>query len=178
MLNIEGTIKDTTRKDYWWHDNCELEAIISFPEGSQGFLLLSIYLFSNFLEHGKFSHYLIRVQSLQDSFVHMTASHFAIRRSGISFRNTIWLFAVTPFAGVWIEINECSPINPWRIVTPFAGVWIEIRYWMWGVDRPQSSLPSRECGLKFRGALTNWRTGSVTPFAGVWIEIDQARPSW
>ena len=38
------------------------------------------------------------------------------------------LFAVTPFAGVWIEILH--RLTPCKIccVTPFAGVWIEIRY--------------------------------------------------
>ena len=33
------------------------------------------------------------------------------------------------------------------IVTPFAGVWIEIQRWMGG-NVGSTSLPSRECGLK------------------------------
>ena len=34
--------------------------------------------------------------------------------------------SVTPFAGVWIEIDFLPP-EPIKIaVTPFAGVWIEI----------------------------------------------------
>ena len=33
---------------------------------------------------------------------------------------------VTPFAGVWIEINWNALMKYLLIVTPFAGVWIEI----------------------------------------------------
>ena len=81
---------------------------------------------------------------------------------------------VTPFAGVWIEIASAHSLSccalrhslrgsvDWNIclcigvastlVTPFAGVWIEIL-----IDIAQitwlSSLPSRECGLKFPSPL-------------------------
>ena len=35
---------------------------------------------------------------------------------------------VTPFAGVWVEMNHGGPGYPDRhTVTPFAGVWVEIR---------------------------------------------------
>ena len=34
--------------------------------------------------------------------------------------------AVTPLAGVWIEINAESSAKPIELVTPLAGVWIEI----------------------------------------------------
>ena len=34
--------------------------------------------------------------------------------------------AVTPFAGVWIEIQSVLPKGLMPSVTPFAGVWIEI----------------------------------------------------
>ena len=58
--------------------------------------------------------------------------------------------AVTPFAGVWIEIPKTGEA-PYEIsVTPFAGVWIEI------------SAPPNSSTEPF-----------VTPFAGVWIEIQQ-----
>ena len=33
---------------------------------------------------------------------------------------------VTPFAGVWIEIQLCCIARAIHPVTPFAGVWIEI----------------------------------------------------
>ncbi len=33
---------------------------------------------------------------------------------------------VTPFAGVWIEIEYCFKDLVADMVTPFAGVWIEI----------------------------------------------------
>ena len=36
------------------------------------------------------------------------------------------LTAVTPFAGVWIEIRVTPHSVPGTDVTPFAGVWIEI----------------------------------------------------
>ena len=61
-------------------------------------------------------------------------------------------------------------------VTPFAGVWIEIyscfRFWY-----VASSLPSRECGLKFAFATATAISPVVTPFAGVWIEIIELRMS-
>ena len=56
--------------------------------------------------------------------------------------------AVTPFAGVWIEITVSVNTDPSVPVTPFAGVWIEIHT---GKPRHHSgggSLPLRECGLK------------------------------
>ena len=56
-------------------------------------------------------------------------------------------------------------------VTPLAGVWIEIRYAHTTVGGSSSSLPLRECGLKFchRPYVANYTC--VTPLAGVWIEI-------
>ena len=55
--------------------------------------------------------------------------------------------AVTPLAGVWIEIRiDRRPLPDGR-VTPLAGVWIEI---FSGATRKikKKSLPLRECGLK------------------------------
>ena len=37
------------------------------------------------------------------------------------------------------------------------------------------SLPSRECGLKYRAARGIWQHVPVTPFTGVWIEILRSR---
>ena len=58
--------------------------------------------------------------------------------------------AVAPFVGVWIEIFSASASWSSFSVAPFVGVWIEIpiikalpRIWY-------PSLPSWECGLKFR----------------------------
>gem|GEM_PF-6912323 len=56
--------------------------------------------------------------------------------------------AVTPFTGVWIEIDWNKTNNEDLPVTPFTGVWIEI----FGQ-------------AKIDGACL------VTPFTGVWIEI-------
>ena len=36
------------------------------------------------------------------------------------------IFAVTPLAGVWIEIIAKNNFKPTVEVTPLAGVWIEI----------------------------------------------------
>ena len=54
-------------------------------------------------------------------------------------------------------------------VTPRAGVWIEIGSNNLYFIIP-SSLPVRECGLKY---VKHWRREyyGVTPRAGVWIEI-------
>ena len=60
---------------------------------------------------------------------------------------------VTPFAGVWIEIDFVGSLGMIIGVTPFAGVWIEI--------------------------LCLCQTGTllyVTPFAGVWIEMCNSNP--
>ena len=35
--------------------------------------------------------------------------------------------AVTPLAGVWIEIDGSNHYNKYLRVTPLAGVWIEIK---------------------------------------------------
>ena len=77
---------------------------------------------------------------------------------------------VTPFVGVWIEINHSMPIYPNSGVTPFVGVWIEISNALLAVSS-SVSLPSWECGLK--SYISNhWMEHiRVTPFVGVWIEI-------
>ena len=56
---------------------------------------------------------------------------------------------VTPRAGVWVEINEKEARNEAKYVTPRAGVWVEIDEYEDEFIR-KSSLPVRECGLKFR----------------------------
>ena len=55
---------------------------------------------------------------------------------------------VTPFVGVWIEIIINLYVALALGVTPFVGVWIEIRN---VIDPVQNawSLPSWECGLKY-----------------------------
>ena len=57
-------------------------------------------------------------------------------------------FAVTPYAGVWIEIFFERLIGDFVQVTPYAGVWIEIRFKFDGCYECWS-LPTRECGLKY-----------------------------
>ena len=59
---------------------------------------------------------------------------------------------VTPFAGVWIEIEWERYTEKGILVTPFAGVWIEIR-----------------------PVMDYLILSAVTPFAGVWIEINACK---
>ena len=85
-----------------------------------------------------------------------------------------------------------SQSNHHGVVTPYAGVWIEIqRHLPYSLER--MSLPTRECGLKYsvspriascishslRGSV-DWNLKRltvidwfpVTPYAGVWIEMN------
>ena len=55
--------------------------------------------------------------------------------------------AVTPLAGVWIEIMHLISTWQHKHVTPLAGVWIEIEVLSWHLSESRS-LPLRECGLK------------------------------
>ena len=59
-------------------------------------------------------------------------------------------------------------------VTPCAGVWIEIAPIIYALI-VVSSLPVRECGLKFARRQESSAKGMVTPCAGVWIEIKTGR---
>ena len=57
--------------------------------------------------------------------------------------------AVAPFVGVWIEIWDKANTFTTIFVAPFVGVWIEIMNV--GTGTPCTmSLPSWECGLKFK----------------------------
>ena len=58
---------------------------------------------------------------------------------------------VAPFAGAWIEITELNADASKAIdVAPFAGAWIEIEIAAQMGVTPETSLPSRERGLKSR----------------------------
>ena len=76
---------------------------------------------------------------------------------------------------MWIEINPARLIICFSIVTPFAGVWIEIEFPL----PPAHSRKSHSlCGsVDLRpGDITELEVdGEVTPFAGVWIEIQTYR---
>ena len=54
---------------------------------------------------------------------------------------------VTPYAGVWIEMDLKMQKLRQSMVTPYAGVWIEIEKYHEDIMSFQS-LPTRECGLK------------------------------
>ena len=103
------------------------------------------------------------------------------------------IFAVTPCAGVWIEIGAgrkipcahgslpvrecglkffgCNKSVSNHAVTPCAGVWIEIEIRSINRDSIGASLPVRECGLKSTVSIFCMPESPVTPCAGVWIEI-------
>ena len=71
---------------------------------------------------------------------------------------------------MWIEILSVSILKSQAAVTPCAGVWIEIT----GLIDPDIrvvSLPVRECGLKSAQPSVDNTSADVTPCAGVWIEI-------
>ena len=72
---------------------------------------------------------------------------------------------------MWIEISVTRGIGCLELVTPFAGVWIEIDSLLQRMEDLIKSLPSRECGLKSDGDFDITQVAMVTPFAGVWIEI-------
>ena len=57
------------------------------------------------------------------------------------------------------------------LVTPLAGVWIEIKNVEIFFNTCYTSLPLRECGLKFLQSTQGCLPPAVTPLAGVWIEI-------
>ena len=57
---------------------------------------------------------------------------------------------VTPRAGVWIEMALLDADNGISTVTPRAGVWIEIVSVAPHPRKSISSLPVRECGLKYK----------------------------
>ena len=40
-------------------------------------------------------------------------------------KNAVKWYAVTPYAGVWIETQQISWLSTKEVVTPYAGVWIE-----------------------------------------------------
>ena len=72
---------------------------------------------------------------------------------------------------MWIEISAYRRRNYWISVTPLAGVWIEICHALQPRHTVLSSLPLRECGLKYSPFVSRNRQQAVTPLAGVWIEI-------
>ena len=59
------------------------------------------------------------------------------------------LKAVAPLAGAWIEIDKIIKIAVGGSVAPLAGAWIEIHQ-INRLSRTQSSLHSRERGLKYK----------------------------
>ena len=83
------------------------------------------------------------------------------------------MFCVTPFAGVWIEIDIMVLLQKSDMSLPSRECGLksfEIETFL----KELESLPSRECGLKL-SVVTSipGSTQSVTPFAGVWIEIER-----
>jgi len=59
----------------------------------------------------------------------------------------LYIFAVAPYAGAWIEREDSSRNSPVVLVAPYAGAWIERRRY---IDADFSDM--------------------VAPYAGAWIE--------
>ena len=79
------------------------------------------------------------------------------------------IFAVTPHAGVRIEMRYAPQNGQHRAVTPHAGVRIEITIWNeYAIE--SASPPTRGCELKFAQKYSHTDL-VVTPHAGVRIEI-------
>ena len=72
---------------------------------------------------------------------------------------------------MWIEIYHIKQSLRGKAVTPLAGVWIEIDRFGYPFITAFMSLPLRECGLKLRQLALTAALHNVTPLAGVWIEI-------
>ena len=68
-------------------------------------------------------------------------------------------------------IRYCLP------VAPYTGAWIEIIAPVveGGED---TSLPTRERGLKYDDGETIWVDREVAPYTGAWIEIGPAAPNY
>ena len=96
--------------------------------------------------------------------------------------------AVTPFVGVWIEIITYS-MESKRLpcVTPFVGVWIEIFFKEYSFFNEFASLPSWECGLKYRcsfefvgdkSSLPSWECGLKYLESYLKDVYEPSLPSW
>ena len=102
------------------------------------------------------------------------------------------IYAVTPYAGVWIEMpyydylvsyamghslrgsvdwNQSDGVGEEGVeVTPYAGVWIEMRK---GLAKRANTWVTPYAGVWIEINYLIAATGNlrVTPYAGVWIEI-------
>ena len=78
---------------------------------------------------------------------------------------------VAPFTGAWIETEYLMDMAVDDAVAPFTGAWIETFFALLfrGLE---SSLPSRERGLKPRPSLPSSTPAPVAPFTGAWIETE------
>ena len=78
---------------------------------------------------------------------------------------------VAPLAGAWIEMISVPHNTTFHYVAPLAGAWIEMLLKLNLTDMRDSSLPSRERGLKFEEHGRKGGRIAVAPLAGAWIEI-------
>ena len=78
--------------------------------------------------------------------------------------------AVTPFVGVWIEIELSNFSSRSNSSLPSWECGLKCK-WKWKINASFLSLPSWECGLKYVKHESDWGQNKVTPFVGVWIEI-------
>ena len=69
-----------------------------------------------------------------------------------------------------MKLHEYNTLTNAGLVAPLAGAWIEIAL-MENKYKIDTSLPSRERGLKYCVDYILGRKPSVAPLAGAWIEI-------
>ena len=75
-----------------------------------------------------------------------------------------------PLRGCGLKCETWRTLTNSCAVTPLAGVWIEIVTIM-ALSGDFLSLPLRGCGLKYFQSCIKKHIFDVTPLAGVWIEI-------
>ena len=68
----------------------------------------------------------------------------------------LYIFAVVPHAGTWIEILVASEHGQTACVVPHAGTWIEIPDEK-SISEIFTSFPTRERGLKLFYLPLRWR---------------------
>ena len=70
---------------------------------------------------------------------------------------------VTPFTGVWVEIDNYREKKGAANVTPFTGVWVEIDVDIIFTNKKNGSRPSRACELKCVFEFKSWAVNRSRP---------------
>ena len=105
-------------------------------------------------------------------------SSLPTRECGLKYQNThLWplLYSRHSLRGSVDWNRKIWQLLPWGIVTPYAGVWIEIEITPYISSRSES-LPTRECGLKYYyNTIENMLTSSHSLRGSVdwnfWVQV-------